>query len=122
MSKYIVQFSFSSVCIQVNHRKQEVPKEYLDMALAFVIICLSCNHHATTDDNMAIPVNSVGADHAVIPSKGVQVSIHLHQTHSAAGAAQWGHVVTPGISLWVVPAEVGKGERKGGGGGISLMF
>lgn len=37
-------------------------------------------------------------------SNGVQVSVHCHQTHSAAGAAHGCYICTPAVCVWVVPA------------------
>ena len=56
-----------------------------------------------------VPLHGATGSDAVPASDGVQVSIHLQQTDSCAGAAQWGYFYTPDIRVWVVPE--GEGEE-----------
>jgi len=52
-----------------------------------------------------VPLYDVGTDCSIKSPKGIHEPIHLHHTHTTAGAAEGCHLSAPQISVWVIPGE-----------------
>lgn len=52
----------------------------------------------------AVPLHCIRGSDAVVSSNHVEVSVHRHETGSAAGAAQGCYICAPAVRVWVVPA------------------
>lgn len=60
----------------------------------------------------AIPLHSIHGSDTIVSSNSVHVSVHSHQTHSAAGAAQGCYICTPAVGVWVVSAMMEVREKR----------
>lgn len=63
---------------------------------------LQFNDH--TGHSGAVPLHCIHGSNAVVSSNHVEVSIHCHETGSAAGAVQGCYICAPAVRVWVVPA------------------
>lgn len=52
-----------------------------------------------------IPLYNIGTDCSIKSPQGKHEPIHLHHTHTAAGAAEGCHLAAPHIHAGVVPEE-----------------